>query len=244
VEVPKVTQLIECDPIISSKVLALANSPIYCPSRPIVTINHAVVILGFRSVAKLVLTVATSSVFADKSTPCIEDRLRTLRESLAIASVARVVADQNGTVDSDEAFLAGVMHDVGKLVLFNADGEAYSEMIDQHPTGDSTDAEREQYGVTHPELGKTCGSNWGVPHDINVAINNHHLELDEVSDELSATIIRADYLARAWRLGFESPSAFVANEAMEAELESLIQDGELRSKTAEEFEAISDLCLG
>lgn len=244
VEVPKVTQLIECDAVISSKVLALANSPIYCPSRPITTINHAVVILGFRSVAKLVLTVATSSVFADKSTPCIGARLQTLRESLAIATTARVLADQAGTVDADEAFLAGVMHDVGKLVFFNAIGEEYAELIARHPHGDSTSEEQERFGVTHPELGKTCGSNWGVPHNINVAINNHHQGLDAVDDELSATIIQADYVARRWQLGFDSRSTAVENAEMEQKLGEFLADVDARGTTNEEFEAISEMCLG
>ena len=244
VEVPKVTQLIECDAVISSKVLALANSPIYCPSRPITTINHAVVILGFRSVAKLVLTVATSSVFADKSTPCVDARLKTLRESLAIATTARVLADQAGNVDADEAFLAGVMHDVGKLVFFNAVGEEYAELIACHPDGDSTSEERERFGVTHPELGKTCGASWGVPHNINVAINNHHQGLDDVDDPLSATIIQADYVARRWQIGFEGRSAAVENAEMEQKLGAFLADVDARGTTNEEFEAISEMCLG
>lgn len=244
VEVPKITQLIECDPVISSKVLALANSPIYCPSRPIVTINHAVVILGFRSVAKLVLTVATSSVFADEKTPCLEARMRTLRESLAVATTARIVAERTGSVDADEAFLAGVMHDVGKLVLFNAAGEDYEELINRHPGGNSTAEEQERFGLTHPQLGSTCGSSWGVPHGINIAISNHHQRLSEVNDPLSATMIQAESLARLWQVGFESPASPIEEQTLSDALAPWIADEELRGETIEQFEAISQLCLG
>ena len=64
VDVGQVTKLIECDPVISSKVLSLANSPLYAPARPISTINHAIVLLGFNSVSQLVLTIATGTLFS------------------------------------------------------------------------------------------------------------------------------------------------------------------------------------
>ncbi|MEL6107464.1 MAG: HDOD domain-containing protein [Planctomycetota bacterium] len=244
VEVPKITQLIECDPVISSKVLALANSPIYCPSRPIATINHAVVILGFRSVSKLVLTIATSSVFADKNTPCLDARLRTLKESLAVATAARLVAERTGSVNADEAFLAGVMHDVGKLVLFNAAGEEYDELLKRHPGGNSTAEERERFGATHPQLGSNCGASWGVPHDINIAISNHHESLNDVQDPLARMIVQAEVLARRWQVGFEGASPEAEDETLEDAVAPFVADEELHRETLEQFEAISQLCLG
>ena len=172
-KVSEVTQLIECEPMIGSKVISLANNMVF-GSRSISTISHAIVILGFKSVARLSLTVATGSVF-DGGASCLESRKQTYRQSLAVATLARRIASETGLVNPDEAFLTGVVHDIGKLVLFDAAGESYAEMLDANPVDQITGLELETYGATHPELGKQCGKNWGLPHTINTAINNHHI---------------------------------------------------------------------
>lgn len=242
VQVPRVTQLIECEPTIGSRVLSLANSPIYGTSRPISTISHAIVILGFRSVTQLALTVATGSVFSDDASPCAEARQKTYSQSLAVATVARLIASKTQAVNADEAFLSGVMHDVGKLILFDSAGATYSQMIADHPTGDTTAAEHEQFGTTHPELGHRCGKKWGLPHSINQAISNHHLPLCEVSDPLSETLITADYLARKWQIGFEPQGDFDAHEHIENTIVTALDSG-IQDECVEQFAAIREICL-
>ena len=240
--VPRVAQLIECEPTIASKVLKLANSPLYATSRPISTISHAIVILGFKSVSRLALTVATGSIFEDPSASCAEARRTTYSQSLAIATVARLIAGQTQRVDADEAFLAGVMHDVGKLILFDAAGTAYGEMINDHPAGSILSLEHDAFGTTHPALGMTCGKKWGLPLSINAAISDHHLPMHEVSDPLSQTVIAANYFARRWQLGFGPHEAIDIDQQIESEITCAV-DSTIESQCVEQFAAIGEICL-
>lgn len=242
VQVPKIIQLIECEPTVGSKVINLANSPLYGTSRPITTIGHAIVILGFKSVAQLALTVATGGVFADDGSPCADARRTTYCQSLGVATLARQIAGQSKQANPDEAFLSGVMHDIGKIILFEAAGITYREMIAGDPTGNTTLAESEEFGTTHPELGKCCGRKWGLPNSIVVAIANHHLSLDDTCDPLSETIIAANHFARSWQIGFEPEDVDGFAEQIEGEVCKHIK-GDLQAECVEQFAALREICL-
>lgn len=239
--VPSVVQLIECEPTISSQVLRLANSPIYGASRVITTIGHAIVVLGFRCVAQQAIAAASGSLFKADDAACKVHRLDTYSQSLAVATTARLIAKQTKVTNPDEAFLCGVVHDVGKLVLFQYAGEAYAQMLDLYPHEKSLAPEIETYGISHASLGRQCGIAWSLPGHMCVTIANHHLPLEAVADSLSKTLICAAYLAKKWQLGF-GEEAFAEDTDMESELCNF-EDPDLASECREQFQAIRDICL-
>jgi len=108
-------QVIQQDQAISSKVLKLVNSPFYGYSGRIHTINQGIVILGFNAVKNLVLS--TSVMEAFKSTESGENfRMDQLWvHSAAVAGVAKLLAERAGVIDPEEAFVAGLLHDIGKV---------------------------------------------------------------------------------------------------------------------------------
>ncbi|QDV87588.1 HDOD domain-containing protein [Planctomycetes bacterium TBK1r] len=239
--VPAVVQLIECEPTISSQVLGLANSPIYGASRAITTIGHAVVVLGFRCVAQQAIASASGALFKAKDAACQAHRLDTYIQSLGVATTARFIAKRTKTTNPDEAFLCGVVHDIGKLILFQHAGEAYAGMLDESPHEKSLAPEIESYGITHATLGRQCGVAWSLPTQMCITIANHHLPLNEATDPLSRTLICAAYLAKKWQLGF-CEDAFSEDSEMESELCDF-QDPDLAAECREQFEAIRDICL-
>lgn len=239
--VASVVQLIECEPTISSHVLRLANSPIYGASRAITTIGHAIVVLGFRCVAQQAIAAASGALFKSGSDVCDIHRHDTYVQSLAVATTARLVAQQTKRTNPDEAFLCGVIHDVGKLVLFEHAGTEYTNILDVSPHEKSLGPELDAYGVTHPTLGRQCAMAWSLPHNMCAGIANHHSPLDSVADPLSQTIICAAYLAKKWQVGFDE-SAFAEDPDMERELCHL-HDPELASRCHDQFQAIRDICL-
>ncbi len=241
VQVARIIQLIECEPIVGSQVIRLANSPIYGTSRPITTIGHAIVVLGFKSVAQLALTVATADIFQTAGSTCADARRRTYCQSLAVATLARALARIHYRANPDEAFLAGVMHDIGKVILLDAAGDLYGEMISRH-AGDTTPRENETFGTTHPLLGAACGREWGLPHCIALAIKHHHTPLVEVSEPLSKTIIAANYYARLWQIGFEANDAVDLKEDDEADIPA-VEDASIQPECMEQFAAIAEICL-
>ncbi|MCA9137564.1 MAG: HDOD domain-containing protein [Planctomycetales bacterium] len=239
--VPAVVQLIECEPTISSQVLRLANSPIYGASRVITTIGHAIVVLGFRCVAQQAIAAASGALFKADDAACNEHRLETYVQSLAVATTARLVAKQTKISNPDEAFLCGVVHDVGKLILFQHAGEEYAGMLNEAPHEKSLAPEIEAYGITHASLGRQCGVAWSLPTHMCATIADHHLSLKEAADPLSKTLICAAYLAKKWQVGFDE-QAFTEDADLENELCNF-QDPELAAQCREQFQAIREICL-
>jgi HD-like signal output (HDOD) protein len=255
-DVRDVIKLIECEPKVSSRVLQMSNSPLYGATRSIATIGHAVVILGFKSVSNLALTAAAEGIFSQGGVECGPVRKQTYFQSLAIGTVARLLAQQVDEASPDEAFLAGVMHDIGKLVLLDAAGRDYVRVITgdemgndelrnhelgNHELGNTVQQERQLFGTSHPELGQSCGHQWGLPPSIITAIGNHHKEIADVSDSTSIALIAANYAARKWEIGFENGDALTACGELDEYVDSL-GDPDLQGKAIDQFVAICDIC--
>ncbi len=233
--------LIECEPIVSSRVLQMSNSPLYGATRSIATIGHAVVILGFKSVSNLALTAAAEGIFSQGDAECGAVRERTYFQSLAIGTVARLFARQVDGANPDEAFLTGVMHDIGKLVLLDAGGRDYIGVIASDELGNTVQQERQLFGTSHPELGQSCGHKWGLPPSIITAIGNHHKEIANVPDLTSTALIAANYAARKWDIGFENSTGLADCCELDAYVDSL-GDPDLQEKAADQYAAIRDIC--
>ena len=198
----EITQLVECEPAIAIKILSVANSPLYAATRQITSINHAMVVLGYRTVTQLALSVASGPLFTAGDPKLMKHRAQLFNESLGVATVSRIFAETFELVDPSEAFLGGMMLDVGKLYFFDVSPTTYLEILQQGNHQRVVELENEVLGVTHPLVGAQCGRQWGLPAPINCAIKDHHLKLCEVDDQLTKTVLAGDYYARKWEVGF------------------------------------------
>jgi HD-like signal output (HDOD) protein len=214
-KVKRIIELIECDPAICTKVLSMANSPLYGSSRPVGSVGQAVVLLGMKSVSQLAVSVAANSVFSEGDASLECHRKKAFAQSLSCATLARLIARQTRVANPDEAFLSGVVHDVGKLVFFKIVPEVYSQILENDPSGQTIDAELQLIGVGHAEVGKNCGVRWGLPLPINEVIADHHSPIGETQNTLSQTVISANYFARQWQVGFGETETSQADENIE-----------------------------
>ena len=159
-------------------------------------------ILGTEAVRSIVLTASVFQAFGDTEfDPEFHDRF--WRHSLATASAARVLLgrSKDGSLvrASEEGFSAGLLHDIGKIVLLTHLPEHW-EKITSHPdfgVKDDSIVEQEVLGVTHAEIGGHLAQNWNLPEELCTAIVHHH-DLDTQGDEhlaLSKVIHLSDYLA-------------------------------------------------
>ena len=237
-----VIPLIECDPAIGIKVLELANSPLYGSSRPITTIAHSVVLLGFQAVSNLAISVAVSGAFEEGDSKHSNLRNDIFRQSIACATTSRVIAKTLNTSGCDEAFFSGIVHDIGKLVLLKTVPDLYLEVLANIPFGNSTFLEDEFIGITHTQLGETCGKKWRLPATINFAIANHHNPLDDSQNELVNTLILANYMIGKWGIGFDN-AQFDAPliEEIEQFVSSEIQS-DIRKTCTDQYEAVIEIC--
>lgn len=245
VRVPKIVKLIESEPTIASKVLQLANSPLYGAARPIRSIDHAIVLVGFRAVSQLSLTIATGTVFKRDSLAYADAQQETYRQSLAIATVARSIAKQSRIANPDEAFLAAVMQDIGKLVLLEAAGSDYVQILSDSDSINTTPQEYEAFGTTHAELGKICADKWGLDNSIKLAIANHHSPIQDLVDPLSKTVCLAGTFAQSWQIGFDADT-IVCDEELRTHSAELHEFdlSVMQEESLEQFAAISEICLG
>jgi HD-like signal output (HDOD) protein len=241
-EVKRIIQLIESEPAVGPRILSLVNSPVYGVSRPITSIGQAVVLLGLKSVAQTAIATAAKAVFGEGTPEMAAHREKAFVQSLACATLARILASQSRIANPDEAFLCGVMHDVGKLVFFKAVPEIYVEILDSDPTGHTVDEEVLRIGISHTEVGKNCGVCWGLPPAINDVIAGHHASIAACPSALAQTVIAANHFARQWQIGFDETESTDANPLIEEAFTGL-ELVEIEAQFRDQFAAVEEIYL-
>jgi len=165
------------------------------------SVDHAVVVLGFRSVRDLGLSMAGAEMFAQGDTAAVQ-RTALWQHSLGCATVARLLAEQVPNVPPNEAFLGGIFHDVGKLVLYDLASDEYIGLTDASTSMSLVEQEQQIFGLTHEEIGVRCSEDWRLPPIITHAIGYHHAPKSAPQDQLFVSLIHvADLLARIWQIG-------------------------------------------
>ena len=243
-DVMEMAEVMQCDPAMSLRLLRIANSAQYGYSGEIATVEHAIVVLGFRAVRNLALSVSALSVF-NEGESAQEARQQLWQHSLGCAAVARQLAPHVSRITPDEAFLAGIMHDVGKLVFFDVVPDDYAIVCQTADCQSIIEVEARSFGITHQDIGQRCGDEWELPAEINAAIGFHHTpQSAQDSEELVAVISVADYLAHAWQLdldgqGEEDSLDEIPETGLKIDAELLEQ---IRQEAPAEFESLRQVC--
>jgi putative nucleotidyltransferase with HDIG domain len=204
-------RVIERDMAMTAKVLQLANSAYFGRRSSVSKLSTAVAYLGMESLRALVLQAeAFQDLHVDLSIPGFE--VEALQQHCT--RVARLAAALAQSGARDEAFAAGLLHDVGLLVLASQSPDELTEMIaaarEQHRH--ISQIERERYGVTHAEIGAHLLALWGLPHTVTEAVAHHH---DELWTDFSGGTASAVYLANILVEEFEAerlPDAWIPIE--------------------------------
>jgi putative nucleotidyltransferase with HDIG domain len=168
VSLVQLANLIGKDQVLASRLLQMANSASWAPMTGITTIPEAVVRIGVTSIKNMVFTVCFSSRMYD---PAIYgDQGRTLIEhGIGTAYLARMVADQAGE-DEDEAFLYGLLHDIGKLLILKL-AHDYRRRTGTTVPVDEVEAAVDQH---HASFGGMTLKRWGLPSTLEEPIRFHH----------------------------------------------------------------------
>jgi putative nucleotidyltransferase with HDIG domain len=185
-------RLIEADPVLSARVMRLANAPYYGLSRKVASASRAVVLLGFSTVRALAVS-AACSLLADDSAL---GPAGFWSHSVAVAASASVIANELG-VPTGEAFSAGLLHDLGVALLFRRDRAGYLELVAraEHDPASILQLEQEQLGITHPEAGAAALETWRFPPAFVRAVSHHHDPPDRVANSLGRLIVAGQAVA-------------------------------------------------
>lgn len=191
--------LVQGDPALTAKLLRACNSSALGLSEPVSSVDQALLILGYGAVANMVMSLALGQAIRSGNGFSIPvDDL--WHHALTTASAAKTMVDQ-GLYDEQDAavaFTAGLLHDVGKLVMAQVLAAEVHAAIRQHRVAEglgSVAAEREVLGTDHTEVGACLLHVWRLPEWIVEATGNHHQPVLGVVPHLSAVVHVANRVA-------------------------------------------------
>ncbi len=197
---------ITSDQALAAKVLKLVNSAFYGFPGRISTITHAIVILGFSTIKNVVLTATILDVFRRKSDKITGfDIEQFWMHSISCGAAAKSIAKFTGNKNKEECFIAGLIHDVGKILLYqhlpDLFMEAYAYSIQNKVL--FYESELQLFKITHEEIGGTLAERWNLPQLLQQAIKYHHKPQPAQECFLTTSIVHcADILVRALDFGY------------------------------------------
>lgn len=169
----EIARILKQDMAMCAKLLQIVNSAFFRLSRSISKIDEAVAYLGFGTVRQMVLAVEVFQICRPSAQGLISiDELQA--HSLLVGQIESELFKDRPR--KEDAFVAGLLHDIGKLVMMSELPEHMARVLDEMRSKKCamTAAERELYGVTHAEIGAYLLGLWGLPYPIIEAVANHH----------------------------------------------------------------------
>jgi HD-like signal output (HDOD) protein len=200
-----IAKTVSLDAALVSKILKVVNSAYYGLPRKISTLTQATVILGFNTIKNIVLTASVFSVFDKNENGCHFDRTKFWEHSVGCASACKVLSKRMKLGIPEEAFVVGLIHDIGKIVLDQFLHSKFIEILElvEKKNIPMRQAEREVLGVDHSQIGELLCDKWNFPKHFCEAVAYHHTpNLAMNSKKIVAIVHFANAIARLEGLGY------------------------------------------
>lgn len=208
----QLAELIKHDLALTSKVLSLINSSLYSLDGHIDDLSHATSLLGRKTIRNLVLSISIYNTFTPQGKKHEKQLAAFWQHSLACAIAAENLAKITGHPQTEEAFIGGLLHDIGKLIAFIRFPEEFdlflNQLQEQNKSGGNDapllELEDKILGISHHQLGKWTAERWNFPENIINAVWLHHqpiTSLAKKTDRLPAIIRFADAFCNIHHLG-------------------------------------------
>lgn len=190
--VDRIAELVTQDIALVAKILKLVNSPYFAFSRKIENIHQAITLLGVETLKSLILSTHLFTVYDSSQVPGFSLK-RLWQHSFRVSTFASLIArsEKMGTEYVGKCRMAGLLHDVGKLILVSEFSENYNEALElvRNDGYAVHEAEKEVFGTSHCEMGAYLLGLWGISFDIVEGIWRHNIPASgqgEISDILTA----------------------------------------------------------
>lgn len=192
VSLARLGDLIERDAVVSANLLQLANSDLYARRGTIHSVRQAVALLGIERIRNAVLAMSIAQMWSQMRMPVSWSMARFNSHSVSVAILSDLLAQRLEVEYPESAFAAGLLHDVGRLILAWALPDHYVRIDLLHATGrPRLDCEMEVLGFTHAVLSTDALACWNLPAQIRVAVLDHHTPSDDL--ELSRVLDAANH---------------------------------------------------
>jgi len=199
----ELAEVLKTDQAIASKILKLSNSAYYGMRGKISSLQHASVVLGLNTLKEIIMMAGSSSMLASTLEGYGLDAGALWQHSLAAAFGAKWIAERKAPGLADDAFVSGLIHDCGKLVLDAPILERKARFVSLMDAGEISflKAEKQILGFDHSEIAYALCKKWNVPESLNTAIRYHHKPALSRGDKLTGIVHLADALAMMSGLG-------------------------------------------
>ena len=226
--------LIEKDTVLAGNVLKTVNSALYGCSGTINSVNHAIALMGLMKLRNTALSFSVNRMWKSLRTPQGWSMARFNLHSVGTAMMADLIVQRVPVEYAEGAFVSGLFHDIGKLLIAIALVDQYeniARLMEELPPGDARtpeDCETEFLGVNHCELSAAALENWKLPNPIRLAALYHHqpksapkamagscrFHLADVVHAADATVKELDITIGLPRKGYVAPTIFPALEEL------------------------------
>ncbi len=198
-------RLIIQDTAMTAKVLRTANSPLFGGGGRITTLQRAMALLGFDTVRSICIMVSLQSSSATKALGVHFSTAAFWQHSITVACISKVIATVKHYPKPEEAFLAGLLHDIGKLAIAMFLPSESREITIRARSENMADFEAERLvlgTITHEQIGAEVAIRWGLPDLYLSAIEHHHTPIATDPQDLSCFVHVANILSYQHGLGF------------------------------------------
>jgi len=197
-----VSEIVEADPSLTMKVLMVANSASFGSPRGVSTVRQAIVSLGFKRLKSIILSVSVLDTIETMAQECGLDPAAFWEHTLMCAMGAEGLADTLGEEFSDEIFVAGLLHDIGQLILSRHAPEAFQQAMEmaRQESIEQIKAEQAIMEVDHAQVGACIMDQWQLPTRLKRSVEMHHDPplgsiKQDVPSRMAAILCLADMLS-------------------------------------------------
>lgn len=197
--VNQLAEIISSDQALAAKILRLANSAYYSFPRKVSTITDAIVILGFSTLKSLIIAASTYNLLNKEVEGYGLAQGELWKHSISCAMAARLLARRIRFKSPETAFVGGLLHDIGKMVLNSYMKEEFQEILEyvEKNKVPFTEAEKEIIGFDHAEIGAKVAEKWNFPEELVNAIHYHHAPLSVENKTKKANLIDIIHISDA-----------------------------------------------
>ncbi len=239
ITIVEISAFIANDPALTTKVLKMVNSAIYGFPGRIASVSHATMLLGLNVIKGLLLGVSVFELMQKTMSGLYE-------HSLACAIASRVIAQKKNLKEPEEVSVAGLLHDIGKVILTLEFAKEYENAMKEAQEKKIAifDAEKIEFNATHADVGGWLAEKWRFPRNLIEVIEFHHRPTLAKNAPLETAIVHmADLLVRARGFGFAgenfvpevNPAAFELLRLSDQDIKDVLREMEDNMEAAEDI---------